>query len=68
MAVRFLGEQAAKFLPGPGWALSAGFAAAGTYAIGQVARDYFESGKRLSVDELRKRYASVIAERQQKKP
>ena len=67
VAVRYLGEQAAKFLPGPGWALSAGFAAAGTYAIGQVARDYFESGKQLSIAELRKRYASVITERQKKK-
>ena len=35
--------------------------------ICQVARDYFESGKKLSVVELRKRYAAVIAERQKKK-
>jgi small GTP-binding protein len=67
VVVRYLGEQAAKFLPGPGWALSAGFAAAGTYAIGQVAREYFESGKRIPIEELRNRYASVIAERQKKK-
>ena len=67
VAVRYLGEQAAKFLPGPGWALSAGFAAAGTYAIGKVARDYFESGKQLSIGELRQRYASAILDRQKKK-
>ena len=39
ISVRYLGGQAAKVLPGPGWIISAGFAAAGTYAIGQVARE-----------------------------
>jgi small GTP-binding protein len=67
MAMRFMGEQAAKFLPGPGWVISAGFAAAGTYAIGQVAREYFESGRHMPVSELRGRYEHIIAERRQKK-
>jgi uncharacterized protein (DUF697 family) len=67
VAVRYLGEQAAKFIPGPGWVISAGFAAAGTYAIGQVALDYFESGKRLSVTEMRSRYERALAERKKKK-
>ncbi len=39
MGIRYLGEQAAKFLPGPGWLrlISAGFAAGGTFAIGKAA-------------------------------
>lgn len=67
VAVRYLGEQAGKFLPGPGWAISAGFAAAGTYAIGQVAREYFESDKRLSVPQMRDRYQKIVDERRNKK-
>ena len=47
--------------------LSAGFAAAGTYAIGQVARDYFESGKHLSILQMRERYKRIVEERRKKK-
>ena len=67
MVMRYLGAEAAKFIPGPGWVISAGFAAAGTYAIGQVAREYFESGKRIPVEELRERYEQIVAERRKKK-
>ncbi len=67
VTLRYLGEEASKLLPGPGWILSAGFAAAGTYAIGQVARDYFESGKHLSITQMRERYQRVIEERRKKK-
>ncbi len=67
VVVRYLGEQAGKFLPGPGWAISAGFAAAGTYAIGQVALEYFESDKHLSVGDMRARYLNIFEERRQKR-
>jgi GTPase len=67
VAVRYLGEQAAKFIPGPGWVISSGFAAAGTYAIGQVALEYFESGKRIPLGQLRTRYKTILAERKKKK-
>lgn len=67
MTVRYLGGQAAKLLPGYGWFISAGFAAAGTYAIGQVAKEYFESGRRIPLAELRSHYERIIAERRNKK-
>jgi small GTP-binding protein len=67
VTLRYLGEEASKLLPGPGWMLSAGFAAAGTYAIGQVARDYFESGKHLSILQMRERYKRIVEERRRKK-
>jgi len=67
VAVRYLGGEVAKFLPGPGWAIAAGFAAAGTYAIGQVAREYFESGKRVPVTDLRDHYQRILAERRAKR-
>ncbi len=67
VTLRYLGEEAAKLLPGPGWMLSAGFAAAGTYAIGQVAREYFESGKHLSITQMRERYRKILDERRKKK-
>jgi uncharacterized protein (DUF697 family) len=67
MAVRYLGGQAAKLVPGYGWFISAGFAAAGTYAIGQVAKEYFESGRRIPIEELRAHYERIVAERRHKK-
>ncbi len=59
VGVRFLGEQAAKFLPGPGWLVSAGAAVGGTLAIGKTADAYFASGKQLNVRQLRDLYKRV---------
>jgi small GTP-binding protein len=56
VGIRFLGEQASKFLPGPGWLIAAGFASGGTFAIGKAAAAYFESGKQLNADQLRALY------------
>jgi small GTP-binding protein len=56
MGIRYVGEQAAKFLPGPGWLISAGFAAGGTFAIGKAAEAYFESGKQLKPPQLQALY------------
>ena len=65
VALRFLAGEAAKALPGPGWLISGGIAAAGTYAIGQVAMRYFESGKKLSRREMRSMYKDFVKEQRQ---
>jgi small GTP-binding protein len=56
LAVRFLAQEAAKFVPGPGWVVAGLIASAGTWTIGQVAVQYFEHGKKLSARELRTLY------------
>lgn len=60
LAFRYLAEQGAKLLPVGGWALAAGIAAAGTWAMGQVAIAYFESGKRLSTRQMREMYKTTL--------
>lgn len=60
LAFRYLAEQGAKMLPVGGWALAGGIAAAGTWAMGQVAIEYFESGKRLNSRQLRQMYKTVL--------
>lgn len=62
--LRFIGEQAAKFLPGPGWLVSAGFASGGTFAIGKAAQAYFESGKQLQPQQLKAIYQRLRKQRQ----
>jgi small GTP-binding protein len=51
-ALRYLGQQAVKLLPILGWGASGALAASGTWAIGKIATEYFESGR-----QLRKRQA-----------
>ncbi|OGO41018.1 MAG: hypothetical protein A2Z04_01925 [Chloroflexi bacterium RBG_16_57_9] len=65
LALRYLAAEAVKVLPGPGWVASAGIAAAGTWAIGQVAKAYFESGKRLSGTQMRELYGKLLGWRRQ---
>lgn len=60
LAFRFLAEQGAKFVPFGGWAVAAGIAALGTWAIGQVAVAYFESGKRLTPQQMREMYKTIL--------
>jgi len=60
-ALRYLAQEAAKLVPVGGSAVAAGVAAAGTWAMGQVAIQYFESGKRLSRGELRAAYQRILA-------
>lgn len=57
--MRYLSGEAAKLLPGPGWLLNSAMAAAGTYAIGQAAVEYFESGKTLSTNQLKQVYENA---------
>lgn len=60
LAFRFLAQQAAKAVPAGGWAVSAGIAAVGTWAIGLTAIEYFESGKRLTRHQLRDTYKNIM--------
>jgi small GTP-binding protein len=62
VALRYLAQEAAKVVPVGGSVVAAGVAAAGTWAIGQVAVQYFESGKRLSRRELREAYRRLAAQ------
>ncbi len=50
---RYLAEEVAKAVPFGGDLVSGVIAAAGTWALGQAAIEYFESGKKLSGSELR---------------
>jgi small GTP-binding protein len=56
LALRYLGEQAAKLVPVGGDMVAGAIAAAGTWAMGQVAIEYFENGKRFSAKQLRERF------------
>lgn len=48
LVFRYVAEEAAKLVPFGGDVIAGAIAAAGTWAIGQVAIEYFESGKQLS--------------------
>jgi small GTP-binding protein len=60
LAFRYLAEQGAKLVPVGGWAVAGGIAAVGTWAIGQVAVEYFESGKRLTRRQMRDMYKNIL--------
>lgn len=52
LGMRYLAEQLAKAVPIGGDVVSGMIAAAGTWAIGQVAIEYFENGKRFNRQQL----------------
>lgn len=56
LGLRYLAEEAAKAVPFGGDLVSGAIAAAGTWALGQVAAEYFSGGKRLSGAQLRKMF------------
>ncbi len=56
---RYLGSQLAKLVPGPGWIVSGIISAAGTWAIGQAARHYFEAGRTVHPPDLRRFYRGM---------
>jgi small GTP-binding protein len=60
LAFRYLAEQGAKLVPTGGWAVAAGIAGLGTWAIGQVAIEYFESGKNLTRKQMRDMYKNIV--------
>ncbi len=56
LATRYLAGQLAKFIPGPGWLVSAALAAFTTWSIGQAAHQYFMAGATLNPPDLRALY------------
>jgi len=66
-ALRYLAQQGAKLVPGAGWVVSAAVAGAGTWAIGKVAVQYFEHGKKLSPEEMHSQYKQLVKSRQRKR-
>ncbi|HEY7851280.1 MAG TPA: GTP-binding protein [Ktedonobacterales bacterium] len=59
LTLRYLAEEVAKAVPVGGDLVSGAIAAGGTYALGQVAIEYFENGKHLSrkqINEIFNRY------------
>lgn len=63
VALRYAGIVSAKFVPGPGWLVAGAIASASTVAIGRVAIQYFESGKRLTPVQLRALYRKYRRQR-----
>jgi small GTP-binding protein len=60
VALRYLAAQLGKLVPGPGWLIGAAVTGLGTWAMGRVALAYFESGKRLTPQQLRQRYRRLL--------
>jgi small GTP-binding protein len=60
VALRYLAAQLGKLLPGPGWLIGAAVTGLGTWAIGRVALAYFESGRRLTPQQMRQRYRRLL--------
>jgi small GTP-binding protein len=60
MVLRYLAMEGAKFIPGPGWIVSAVISGTGTWAIGQVALRYFENSKKMSTSEMQGLYKRLV--------
>ena len=56
LALRYGAEELAKLVPFGGDLISGAIAAAGTWALGQVATEYFEGNKKLTTQQLRKMF------------
>ncbi len=56
LGLRYLAEQAAKLVPFGGDFISGAIAGAGTWAMGQVVQEYYESGKNISPQRLQMLY------------
>jgi small GTP-binding protein len=65
LIARYVGEELAKFLPGPGWLISAVVAATGTMTMGRLAEAFFQSGGQMDstqiTDWVRARLAKTLA-------
>ena len=59
LGFRFLAEQAAKAVPFGGDLLAGVIAGAATWSIGEVALEYYESGKTIAPNTLRERFNSL---------
>ncbi len=58
LGLRFLAEQVAKVVPFGGDLIAGAIAGAATWSIGEVALEYYESGKHLSPTRIRELYMS----------
>jgi small GTP-binding protein len=58
LGLRYLAEELAKAVPFGGDFVSGAIAGAGTWAIGQVALEYYEGGKRISSNRIRELYTN----------
>jgi GTPase len=56
LGLRYLAEQAAKLVPFGGDFISGAIAGAGTWAMGQVVLEYYESGKKINPQRLQMMY------------
>ncbi len=56
LGLRYLAEQAAKAVPFGGDFIAGAIAGAATWSIGQVAIEYYESGKQVNTNRLRELY------------
>jgi len=61
LVARYIGEELAKLVPGPGWVVSAVVAAAGTMTMGRLAENYFQSGRHIATPDLPEWVRSVLA-------
>jgi len=56
VALRYAGQEGAKLLPAAGWVVASAVAGAGTFAMGQVAVQYFEHDKKLTAEQMQALY------------
>ena len=68
MALRYVAMEGAKLIPGPGWIVASALAAAGTWAIGQVAIQYFDHGKKMNKQQLQDLYRKRLQVRRNPRP
>ena len=61
LVMRYLAEEAAKIVPYGGDAIAGIIAGAGTWAIGQVALEYYEGDKQINTRRLRQLYADFYS-------
>lgn len=59
LGLRYLAEEAAKLVPFGGDFIAGAIAAAGTWAIGQVALEYYEGEKQLNAGRIRQLYLDL---------
>jgi small GTP-binding protein len=63
---RYIAEEAAKAVPFGGDLVSGAIAAAGTWALGQVAVEYFEGGKQLNRRQIREMFSRFYSQYREK--
>lgn len=68
LAMRYLAEELAKAAPFGGDLISGAIAAGGTYALGQVAIEYFERGKQLSGKQINDMFKSYYRRYREEHP